>query len=109
MCHLVGDLAILSIDVSNVAINREGTRKSSFSAESASEMVNRMGPRAKKAKRIRLWNEDGPYCQMCGRRFTSIHDPNLTIDHIIPMFQGGGNEYSNLRLACWKCNFGRHH
>lgn len=40
---------------------------------------------------------DNPPCYRCGK-------PADTADHIIPVFQGGGNELDNLRAACRKCN-----
>jgi HNH endonuclease len=55
-------------------------------------------------KRLELWQRDGPYCQLCGRRFASFRDKDLTLDHIHPQFLGGGHDISNLRLACSRCN-----
>jgi hypothetical protein len=40
---------------------------------------------------------DNPPCYRCGK-------PADTADHIVPVFQGGGNELENLRAACRKCN-----
>jgi len=40
---------------------------------------------------------DNPPCYRCGK-------PADTADHIVPVFQGGGNELDNLRAACRKCN-----
>ena len=40
---------------------------------------------------------DNPPCYRCGK-------PADTADHIVPVFQGGGNEMDNLRAACRKCN-----
>jgi 5-methylcytosine-specific restriction endonuclease McrA len=68
-----------------------------------------MTPRQKASRRVRLWEQEGPYCQICGKRFSSLRDGDLTLDHIVPKFQGGGNNIENLRLACFKCNYGRHH
>jgi 5-methylcytosine-specific restriction endonuclease McrA len=31
------------------------------------------------------------------------------LDHIIPRSQGGPHALWNLRLACYDCNYGRHH
>ena len=40
---------------------------------------------------------DNPPCYRCGK-------PADTADHIVPVFQGGGNELENLRPACRRCN-----
>jgi 5-methylcytosine-specific restriction endonuclease McrA len=65
-----------------------------------------MTPRAKRSRRRRLIDRDGPYCQLCGRR---LGDGEITLDHIVPRSQGGSNAPWNLRLACYACNHGRHH
>ena len=43
-------------------------------------------------------------CYYCRRVFT-YHD--LTIEHIIPLCQGGTNDSSNITLACAPCNHER--
>ncbi len=37
-------------------------------------------------------------CQNCGRV------DNLTLDHIIPISQGGTDNHKNLQCLCWRCN-----
>lgn len=53
-------------------------------------------------KRIRqeLIKRDGERCtnKPCGRT------TDLTVDHIIPLSHGGGNELRNLRFLCWPCH-----
>ena len=55
--------------------------------------------------RYRILHRDGFRCKACGR------GPNngvkLTIDHIIPVDWGGGNEESNLQTLCMECNEGK--
>jgi 5-methylcytosine-specific restriction endonuclease McrA len=68
-----------------------------------------MNSHQKAVKRTWLFYNEGPHCQICGKKYPSSHAPGLTLDHIVPKFQGGGNNIENLRLACKKCNFGRHH
>ncbi len=41
---------------------------------------------------------DGHRCQACGA------GKSLTIDHIIPLAQGGQNDLSNFRTLCRSCN-----
>lgn len=45
----------------------------------------------------------GPRCVYCGlTHFTSTNF--LTVDHIIPLTQGGSSGYDNIVPACWECN-----
>lgn len=49
--------------------------------------------------RRNILRRDGNRCQYCGRT-----DLPLTIDHIVPKSQGGGDTWENLVTACTKCN-----
>ena len=40
-------------------------------------------------------------CAICGK---PVMYKKMTIDHIVPISQGGTNEFSNLQLACHSCN-----
>jgi len=51
--------------------------------------------------RLFIFNRDGNHCLECGS--TDL----LTIDHIISVYRGGGNEYSNLQTLCNRCNAGK--
>ena len=51
--------------------------------------------------RRNLFSRDKNRCQYCGNRFSAT---DLTLDHVIPRVQGGGNAWSNLVCACMKCN-----
>lgn len=53
-----------------------------------------------------LLRSHGPLCQICGRVFRPAE---LTLDHIVPRSQNGADALYNLRLACYPCNYGRHH
>jgi 5-methylcytosine-specific restriction endonuclease McrA len=44
---------------------------------------------------------DGHVCQYCGREFLSSE---LTVDHIVPKVQNGGNEWTNVVACCRSCN-----
>ncbi len=45
-------------------------------------------------------------CQSCGK--TTL-DTELTIDHIIPLANGGSNDISNLQILCRSCNSRKKH
>lgn len=56
-------------------------------------------PRAeRKLTRVGVFHRDGFVCQYCGRETT------LTIDHVIPRFQGGRHSWENVVAACIPCN-----
>lgn len=48
--------------------------------------------------RIAIFSRDGWACKKC---FTT---ENLSIDHIVPVRRGGGNEHDNLQTLCVSCN-----
>jgi 5-methylcytosine-specific restriction endonuclease McrA len=50
----------------------------------------------------RLLQRDGNVCYYCREDFTEEVLP--TIDHILPVSQGGDNRLANLVLACDWCN-----
>lgn len=68
--------------------------------------VANMTPRNKRGKKARLLAAMGAICQICGQ---ARAPEELTFDHIIPKAEGGSNSIENLRLACYKCNYERHH
>jgi 5-methylcytosine-specific restriction endonuclease McrA len=51
--------------------------------------------------RRNLFSRDKNKCQYCGKRFSAT---DLTLDHVVPRVQGGGNSWTNLVCACMKCN-----
>ncbi|NJO85681.1 MAG: HNH endonuclease [Synechococcaceae cyanobacterium RM1_1_27] len=48
-----------------------------------------------------IFTRDKHQCQGCGKRDPK---PNIQIDHIIPVAQGGSNDISNLQTLCRQCN-----
>jgi len=54
-----------------------------------------------KLNRRNLFARDRNLCQYCGRHFATSE---LSIDHVIPRAQGGGDTWENLVCACVRCN-----
>ena len=54
-----------------------------------------------KFTRRNLFARDGNICQYCGRRY-GISE--LSLDHIVPRAQGGGNSWENVVCCCVQCN-----
>ncbi len=51
--------------------------------------------------RINIFIRDQYRCQYCGDRFSR---PCLTLDHIVPVVQGGPKSWENIVTACKPCN-----
>lgn len=58
------------------------------------------------SKRLRyeVLRRDGHACRYCG---ASAPDVKLTVDHVVPVALGGGDESANLVTACASCNSGK--
>lgn len=54
-----------------------------------------------KLNRRNLFARDRNKCQYCGRIFPTN---DLSIDHVLPRAQGGGDSWENLVCACIRCN-----
>ena len=54
-----------------------------------------------KLNRRNLFARDRSQCQYCGSHFTTNE---LTLDHVTPRTQGGGDTWENLVCACVPCN-----
>jgi len=54
-------------------------------------------------KRDRIYKKDEDKCKKCGSQ------ENLTIDHILPLSQGGSDKDKNLQTLCEKCNLEKGH
>lgn len=51
--------------------------------------------------RTNVFIRDQHRCQYCGNRFLKSQ---LTLDHVIPVVQGGGKSWENIVTACKPCN-----
>lgn len=51
--------------------------------------------------RMNIFLRDQFHCQYCGERFAKIH---LTLDHVVPIVQGGLKCWENIVTACKPCN-----
>ena len=58
-------------------------------------------PERRRKIRIKLYNQQGGCCHLCGQR---MKVPAVTFDHIIPKSFGGENKQDNLKLAHFECN-----
>lgn len=59
---------------------------------------NTMNSRTKQEKIRKLRKQYGNTCMACKQ------PKHLTLDHIIPIVDGGGNDLQNLQLLCYNCN-----
>lgn len=62
---------------------------------------DRLPEQTVKLNRRNLFARDRNTCQYCGRHFPTA---DLSIDHVKPRTQGGGDTWTNLVCACIKCN-----
>lgn len=51
--------------------------------------------------RIRVFERDGYLCRHCQKQLTRY---TATLEHVIPVAEGGGNSLENLVTACLDCN-----
>src|SRR6185312_6692374 len=51
--------------------------------------------------RTNIFLRDNNVCQYCGNQFNKTH---LTLDHVIPIVQGGKKCWENIVTACKPCN-----
>ena len=70
---------------------------------SLEEFIKREKAKAKKLKNTRWWRKqlERGTCYYCGRK---VKPQELTMDHKIPLSQGGTSERINIVPACKECN-----
>lgn len=64
-------------------------------------LYNRYPEQKARFNRRNIYARDRNLCQYCGRRFPSSE---LSIDHIVPVSQGGKTCWENVVCACTDCN-----
>lgn len=52
-----------------------------------------------------MYSRDGGHCRYCGVKLDK--DGEWHVDHIEPVYRGGGSEMENLALACVDCNLSK--
>ncbi len=62
---------------------------------------DRLPKQSVKLNRRNIYARDHNTCQYCGERYPTNE---LSLDHVVPRSQGGGNTWENLVCACIKCN-----
>ena len=63
-----------------------------------------MNSKQKKSKTPQVAARDGSCCCYCGK---DLAPSERTLEHMIPISMGGGNNLENLRIACRQCNSSR--
>jgi len=51
--------------------------------------------------RLNIYERDNYHCTYCGKQLTRF---TATLDHIMPVSEGGDNSAENLKTACLQCN-----
>lgn len=67
--------------------------------------TSRLSGKDKLRRKNSLLRRDGPLCHWCHAEFTD--ELLATIDHLLPLKDGGSDRLENLVLACEPCNNGR--
>lgn len=112
-CVECGSLFI-PINKNNIRCSPECINKANN--RSADARLNRSNIIDKDITLTRLFNRDAGQCWLCGGRCDysdkEIRDNGVTvvgynypsIDHVIPLAEGGLHSWDNVRLAHWRCN-----
>lgn len=55
-------------------------------------------------RRLAIYLRDGYSCLLCCRDLSMTDPYQITLDHEMPRYQGGGNDSMNLYTCCRDCN-----
>ncbi|MDR2598859.1 MAG: HNH endonuclease [Oscillospiraceae bacterium] len=81
--------------------------KTSITNEKIWSMKRRNTGQVSKSMRVKVFEEDGFTCCLCGRSRTRHPDIELHIHHKKPVSKGGDNSRENLQTLCLDCNIGK--
>lgn len=56
-------------------------------------------------ERAAVWEKTGGCCAYCGKQTNPFRD--FTIDHVVPLVDGGSDTLDNLTCACSSCNLSK--
>ncbi len=56
------------------------------------------------SRRLAIYARDGWECLICGLNLRGCDPRAITLDHIRPRINGGGNDSRNLYTCCQSCN-----
>lgn len=73
----------------------EAARSEGYELPQPTPPARRAMPHAKARK---VWDRDDWTCQHCGTHC------GLTVDHVVPVSQGGSDDLDNLQTLCGPCN-----
>jgi 5-methylcytosine-specific restriction endonuclease McrA len=104
VCDMRRAVGLLLAEKASLVVNGRGeisTISRSFPRPSVirlQKMVSRPRPQLKLTRR-EVFRRDNYTCQYCGKKTS-----DLTIDHVIPRYQGGIHTWKNVVAACPACN-----
>ncbi len=104
VCDMRRAVGLLLAEKASLVVNGRGeinTISKSFPRPSVirlQKMVTRPRPQLKLTRR-EVFRRDNYTCQYCGKKTS-----DLTIDHVIPRYQGGRHVWKNVVAACPACN-----
>lgn len=73
------------------------------------ERAERYGVAYEPISRRKLYERDGHHCGICGEQTDPTAAPSTprypTLDHVVPMANGGPHLWDNVQCACFECNW----